>query len=233
MNTLEILAIRKAIKTWRDRWTEQIAKDLEESIPELRSMLVAEVDVLKPADALRTKHFAAEKLQPLFADWCQKKEKELFTAAEEDLQNQFKRTIAYRSTKGEIDVDVSKDALLNVAGAALSGAATVATIPAIVIFSSATVSAGGILGLLGVTTTVVVTKNIVIGVIVFAALMLMTLWRFSKAMASTKARLREQIEQQIQERIVYSKKQPSLILLLTTRVEDTAKQLLGELNHAA
>lgn len=233
MNTLEILATRKAIKAWREKWTERIAKDLEASIPELRSLLTAEVDKLKTLDALRTKRFAAEKLQPLFTDWCEKKEKALFTAAEKDLQNQFKRTVAYRSTKGEIDVDVSKDSLLNLAGAALSGAATVATIPAIVLLSSATVSAGGLLGLLGFTTTVVVTKNIVIGLIVLIALLVLTQKRFNKGISNTKARLREQIEQQIQERIVYSKKQPSLTMLLTERIEDTAKQLLGELDHAA
>ena len=118
----------------------QIAKDLDASIPELRSLLVAEVDTLKLIDALRTKRFAAEKLQPLFVDWCQKKEKALFTAAENDLQNQFKRTVAYRNTKGEIDVDVSKDTLLGLAGAALSGAATVATIPGIMIEPMAAVS---------------------------------------------------------------------------------------------
>lgn len=223
--------MRRAIRTWRERWSDKIARDLEASTPELRRVLIAEVDALKPFDALRTKRFAAKTLQPLFADWCKKKEEELFAAAESDLQNQFKRTLAYRSTKGEIDIDLKKDVLLNLAGAALSGAATVATIPAIVVFSTA--SAGSILGLLGVGATVLVTKNIVIGLVALIALAVLTQKRFAKGMSKTKARLREEIEQQIQERIVYSKKQPSLTVLLIERIEETAKKLLGELDNAA
>lgn len=233
MNTLEALAVRKAIKVWRDRWTEQIAKDLDASIPELRSLLFAEIDDMKRIDTFRTKRLTSEKLQPLFVDWCQKKEHALLTAAENDLQNQFKRTVAYRRANNKINVDVSKAFLLDLAGAALSSVAAAATIPAIVALSTTAVSAGGFLGLLGFTTTVLVTKNIVIGLIVLAILMTVSQWRFSKSISNAKTRLREQIEQQIQERVIYSKKEPSLAILLTDRIEDTARQLLSEIDHAA
>lgn len=233
MNTLEILAMRKAIKKWRDGWTEKIEKDLEASVPELRALLFSQIDALKPIDGLRIKRYAAKKLQPLFVDWCRRKEMTLFAAAEEDLQNKFDRNATYSVTESGIDVDVSKDVLLNLASVTLSGAATVATIPAIVIFSSITVPAAGILGLLGFSATVVVTKNIVIGLIVLVAFTVLTYRRAGSWISTAKARLREQIEQQIQERIVYSTKQPSLAMVLTEKIDETAEQLLGELRDAA
>ncbi len=233
MNTLEILAMRRAIKAWRDRWAEHIIKDLDASIPDLRAQLFVEVEKIKLADSIRSQRYIVEKLQSLFVAWCKKKEEEILSAAENDLRNQFKRTVACGGAKSEMEIDVSKASLLDLAGATLSGVAAVASIPAIVGFSTATVSAGGILGLLGVTTTVLVTKNIAIGLVVLAVLLLISFIRFSKIVINTKTRLREQIEKQISEKVVYSKKQPSLAMLLTGRIEDTAKQLLGELDHVA
>ena len=233
MNTLEVLAVRKAIKRWRDQWTEHISKDLDASIPELKSLLFSEVDKIEFVDALRAKRYTTEKLQPLFVDWCRKKEEDLLTAAENDLRNQFKRVVEQRSARSEMEINISKESLLDIAGAALSGAATAATIPAMLSFSAATVSAGGIMGLFGATTTVLVTRNILIGLIVLTVLLLFTYRRSSKVTINVKTRLRKQIEQQIQEKVVYSKKRPSLAMVLTEKIESTAKQLLGELEHAA
>lgn len=233
MNTLEILAMRRAIKAWRDRWAEHITKDLDASIPDLRAQLFAEVEKIKLVDSIRAKRYVVDKLQPLFVAWCKKKEGEILSAAENDLRDQFNRTVADRSVKSEVEIDVSRESLLDLAGATLSGVAAVASIPAIIGFSTATVSAGGILGLLGVTTTVLVTKNIAIGLVVLAVLLLISFIRFSKIVTNAKVRLREQIEKQISEKVVYSKKEPSIAMLLTGRIEDTAKQLLGELDHVA
>ncbi len=233
MNTLEILAMRRAIKTWRDRWTEHIAKDLDASIPGLRAQLFAEVDKIQFGDTIRLQRYVADKLQPLFVAWSKKKEEEILSAAENDLRNQFKRTVAYRSANSEMEINVSKESLLDLAGVALSGTAALAIIPAIVGLSTATVSVGGILGFLGVKTAVVVTKNIFIGLAVLAIVLLITFNLFSKVRSNAKNRLRAQIEQQIREKVLYSKKQPFLVMLLIDRIDETAKQLLGELDHAA
>lgn len=233
MNALEILEMRKAIKKWRDHWTGHISKDLDASTAGLKALLFSEVDKVKFVDAIRIKRYIARKLQPLLLEWCRQKEEDLLRAAEDDLRDRLKRAADFSDKKGEMEIRLNRGMLLDLAGTTLAGSASVATIPAIISFSTATVSAGGIAGFFGATTTVPIIANLAIGLIVLALMSLITFWRSSKVMANLHARLRTQIERQINERVVYSKEQPSLAMQLIAKIEDTSKNLLGELDHAA
>lgn len=232
METLINLAMRRDIKAWRDRWIENIANDLGKSIPDLQAKLDAEVDKITFRNAVFVKRYTAEKLQPLFVTWCTNKGKELLIAAEKDLQSQFDKRISSQNLNSKIEIDNSKNSLLDLASVALSGAAIAATIPTVIAASTTVVSAGGFLGLLGVTTTVFAVKSIVFGVVGLSLMLSFMLFRFFKITGNAKIRLRKQIDNQIKSKLLYSKKHASLSMLLTDRIEDTAKQLLRALDHA-
>lgn len=233
MNTLEILTMRKEVKAWRDGWLARIDEDLTDGVQHLKRKLHAEVDTLSVFQAIRPKRYVADTLQPIFVEWCKKKEAILVSAAEQDLRLRFDRVIPRSNARTEMDIDVTKESLLDLAGTAMSGVAAAAVVPSLLTFSTATVSAGGILGLLGVTTTVVVTRNIVIGLVVLAIMVLIAFMRFSKFVGNARARLRKQIDKQIDEKIRYSRERRSLAMTLSERIELTAKQLLEELDHAS
>jgi hypothetical protein len=233
MNTLEILAMRKEVKAWRDGWLARIDEDLADGVQHLKRQLHAEVDTLGFLQAIRPKRYVADTLQPLFVEWCKKKEAALLSAAEQDLRFRFDRVIPPSDARTKMDIDVTKESLLDLAGTAMSGVAAAAVIPSIITYSTATVSAGGILGLLGVTTTAVLTRSIMFGLVVLMILVLITFIRFSKIVGNARIRLRNRIDKQIDEKIRYSRTKQSLAMTLSERIELTASQLLEELDHAS
>ncbi len=232
MNRLEVMEARKLILSWQDRWTQKIQQRLEVESRQLQSELHAKIDKISFWQALFSGRYLRNTIQPLFTEWCQTKAKELKTAAEMDLQSVVARAIPEEDFCPVLDGHSGKRTLLDIATAAISTGVTAATIPALVGFSTATVSVGGVLGFLGVTTTVVVTRNVIAGVVVLAILLLVTLLRFKSIKANARRRLKAKVDKQILKKIHYSKKEKSLAMSMTSMLETTASTLVKELRHA-
>ncbi len=231
MNKLERMEARKLILGWQDRWTQKIQQQLEVDSRQLQAELHAKIDTIGYWDALFSARYLRNNIQPLFTGWCQAKAKELKTTAELDLQSVVARAIPEEDFSPVLDGHSAKGTLLDIASAAVSTGVTAATIPALVAFSTASVSVGGFLGFLGVTTTVVVTRNVIAGAVVLAILMLITLLRFKSIKANARRRLKAKVDKQILKKIHFSKKEKSLAMSMTKMLETTASTVIKELRH--
>ncbi|MNC66795.1 hypothetical protein D3C75_1172330 [compost metagenome] len=121
--------------------------------------------------------------------------------------------------------------MLDLAAATISTGVAAATVPAVIAFSTASVSVGGVLGFLGVSTTVIVTRNLLAGLLVLAALFLFTLLRFKSIKINARKRLKAKVDKQIIKKIHFSKKEKSLAMGMTKMLETTADSLVKELRH--
>lgn len=232
MNRLEVMEARKLILSWQDRWTHTIQQRLEVESRQLQAELHAKIETIGFWGALFSSKYLRNTIQPLFTGWCQTKAKELKKAAELDLQSVVARAIPEEDFTPVLDGHSAKGTLLDIATAAISTGVTAATIPALVGFSTASVSVGGFLGFMGVTTTVFVTRNVIAGAVVLAILMLVTLLRFKSIKANARRRLKAKVDKQILKKIHFSKKEKSLAMGLTKMIETTASSLIKELRHA-
>lgn len=232
MDRLEKIEARRLILSWKDRWTQTTQQRLEVESRQLQSELHAIIDQMSFWDALFSGRYLRNTIQPLFTEWCQNKAKELRAAAEQDLQSVVARAIPEEDFALSLDAHSRKGTLLDVATAAISTGVAAATIPAVVAFSTATVSVGGLLGFLGVTTTVFVTRNLLAGLVVLGILFLVALLRFKSIKRNASRRLKAKVDKQIIKKIHFSKKEQSLAMGMTKMLESTADSLIRELRHA-
>ena len=231
MDRLEKIEARRLILSWKDRWTQTTQQRLEVESRQLQSALHAIIDQMSFWDALFSGRYLRNTIQPLFTEWCQNKAKELRAAAEQDLQSVVARAIPEEDFALSLDAHSRKGTLLDVATAAISTGVAAATIPAVVAFSTATVSVGGLLGFLGVTTTVFVTRNLLAGLVVLGILFLVALLRFKSIKRNASRRLKAKVDKQIIKKIHFSKKEQSLAMGMTKMLESTADSLIRELRH--
>lgn len=231
MNRLEKIEARRLILGWKDRWTQTIQQRLEVESRQLQAKLHAKIDQIGFWDALFSGKYLRNTIEPLFTGWCQAKATELKAAAEQDLQSVVARAIPEEDFSPALDRHSSKEALLDVATATISAGVAAATIPAVIAFSTASVSVGGVLGFLGVTTTVIVTRNLLAGLLVLAAFFLVALLRFKSIKSNARKRLKAKVDKQIIKKIHFSTKEQSLAMGMTKMLETTADSLVKELRH--
>lgn len=232
MNKLEAMTIRKAILSWRERWTKNFGERLQTDSLDLLRVLDDEIEAMNFRNALFSKRFIRNKLQPIFLSWSKSKASELISDAEADLLKICQQSVPRHSTSTSLDAHDSVDDLKDIAGATLSSAMALAAIPTVVTFSTATISVGGILGFLGVTASVFLFKQLALGIFALVLLWSLATFRIRKIKTNRQARLKHQMQQQIKYKILYSKKNKSLNLTLNELIEETANKLIGELRNA-
>ena len=231
MNRLEKIEARRLILNWKDSWTLKFQQHLEVESRQLKAELHAKIDKIGFGNALFPVRYLRNTIEPLFTDWCQAKATELRAAAEHDLQSIVASAIPEEDFSPTLDRHSSKESLLDLAAATISTGVAAATVPAVIAFSTASVSVGGVLGFLGVSTTVIVTRNLLAGLLVLAALFLFTLLRFKSIKINARKRLKAKVDKQIIKKIHFSKKEKSLAMGMTKMLETTADSLVKELRH--
>lgn len=232
MNKLEAMTLRKAILSWRERWTKSIGERLQADSLDLLSALEAEINSMSFRNAIFPKRFTRNQLQPIFTRWSEGWASELISDAEADLLKICEQSVPRHSAPNTLDDHESLSGLKDIAGATLGSAMAFAAIPAVVTFSTATVPVGGILGLLGVTASVVVFKQLALGVFALGILWYFARMRIQTIKTNSQARLKLQMQQQIKDKILYSKKNKSLNLTLNELIDETASKLIVELKNA-
>ncbi|MNF79591.1 hypothetical protein D3C84_618050 [compost metagenome] len=232
MNKLEAMTIRKAILGWRERWTKNVGERLQADSLDLLRVLDDEIEAMSFRNAIFSKRYIRNKLQPIFVSWSKSMASELISDAEADLLKICQQSVPRHSAYTSLDAHDSVDDLKDMAGATLSSAMALAAIPAVVTFSTATVSVGGILGFLGVTASVILFKQLALGFFALAFLWSLATFRVQKIKTNCQARLKHQMQQQIKYKILYCKKNKSLNLTLNELIEETANKLIGELKNA-
>ncbi len=231
MNKMESMMARKAILDWRGRWTKNICESLQQDSSELKKMLDAKIDAMSFKEAILSKLFVRKTLQPIFVSWSENKAQELISAAQTDLLTTCEQSLHFKGASCALDENSSLEDIKDIAGASLSSAMAVAAIPTVVTFSTATVSAGGFLGLIGMTTSVIVMPYLILGICSLLLLFHLAGSRIQKIKTNRQVRLKEQMQGQIYKKILYGAKHKSLTLSLTEAVDETANKLIGELKN--
>ena len=232
MNKLEAMTARKAILAWRERWTRTINEQLHADSKQLQETLNATIDAMGFWNAVFSKSYTRKRLQPLFTQWSEAKALELTKSAETDLVGICERSVPSQSIHSALESQASKGLLVDMATATITTALAAAAIPAAVSFSTTTVSVGGVLGFLGVTATVVVLKQLILALLLVLIIWFIASNRIGKVKINAKARLKAQMQDQVQRKVLYSKKSTSLAMSLIGVIETTANKLLGELSNA-
>lgn len=155
MNAVDHLVLKKRLIEWRDHQCQAIEDHLQHSFVLLWDEVEQQVDEMTLVDIMQGKKFAATRIAPIWERWVTnestvllaKAQRELATVIEVEIARQDVRTPAPDPGRETI----FKDGAVVATATAGAGVAVVTLLPATV----TTVSAGGILGFLGVTTAVI------------------------------------------------------------------------------
>lgn len=149
MDKFEAIAIRRQVLDWRDKWLYEIPVKLERELPMLLSVLDVKIEQMSFIETFSTEKFAEKHLQPTYESWIQRKSQEIIDQAQADLKSINQEILEYNAYIHQITQDSSGDSYTEIGLAGGSAGAAILGIPAVAVFS--TTSAGGVLGLLGVT----------------------------------------------------------------------------------
>jgi hypothetical protein len=159
------MSLRKAILSWRDRWSRVIDQRLQADLLAMQSLFDTEIDAMHFSSVIYSNAFIQDRLQPVLRDWVEFEASCLIANAETDL---------------------------------------------LLICADLLPELNGIAGLDEI----------------------FCLKGLKGFRMPSRASLKSQMQQQLTEKIIYSKKNTSLNLLLNQYIDDVAINLIRELKHA-
>jgi hypothetical protein len=143
--------LRRAILDWRDSHCELIELRLMNRLQALFSKIDQEIANASVKEFFfRRKKFLEERLEPIFHKWVEDEVTTLLAEAERDLQNITARSVRSNQKRSTLRPSEDHGHYLDAATSVATVFTGLAAIPTVAAIS--VVSAGGILGLLGVTT---------------------------------------------------------------------------------
>lgn len=148
---MDALILRKEILNWRDKHTEAVDAHLKRELVFLFNAIDKEIDEVPFREVLRVRQsWAKEHIEPLFRQWVEREAGHLISDAQKDLRAICDHIYEYKKAIPALDhgkgLGQSPEATMAAAG--IGGG-----LLAIPVFASmATVSAGGLLGVIGLTT---------------------------------------------------------------------------------
>jgi nucleotidyltransferase/DNA polymerase involved in DNA repair len=231
MDRTQHLTTRRNLLNWRDRWLEKVDTQLSRELSALKLNLDDQIEGIGITAVIFNDDFIKKKLHPILAEWLTMQLSSLMQSATKELLEVCDKAVEAQSIDSQLKNLNTPQKLLDIATAGLSTAAVFAAIPAAVGASTATVSVGGFLGLLGVTTTVVSMPAVVVGTAVIATAGIFARHRIKKVKTNTQLRLKENMAAQLQEKVLFNRDGTSLNQVLQGVIESTASKLLKELSH--
>jgi hypothetical protein len=228
---LDYIEARKEILDWRDRWVDTIDKQLERESFHLIDKLNRSIDRLTYKDTLDLEKFIDSHLAPIFHRWTVQQSENLIDSAKEELKDEVRHIVKAGGLVHNLRNAKKNRAMADVTKAGLSTTATIAAIPAAISLSTSTVSAGGLMGLLGATTMVVSAPVAIVGAGVVASLAALSGKRIKKIKENACSNLKTEIRDTVRAKVIYSGDRSSLRQHLQSKIEDSATMLLKELRH--
>jgi hypothetical protein len=222
------LELRRAILDWRDRHIEAIESHFEREIPALFGVLDQQLDKMSFTELFKQRKFAKEKIEPIYGDWINREVTSVGQAARKDLAQIVSHAVEMGQFGHKLEDVASKSP---VADAAIIAAATgigLAAIPAFATMSI--VSAGGILGFLGVTT--VAWPIAAIGIAVVGGLMALGGYKAARLKSRAIERYRKGMHEAIRSRVLGSSdNEESICRLLQSKIDTRADTILKEIDN--
>lgn len=228
MNQLKTVALRRQVLDWRDKWMFVIPVKLDRELPMLISLIDVKIEQMSFREAFATQKFAAKHLQPTYESWIHRKSNELIDQAQADLKSINEEILEHSVAIHQIAQDTSGDNYVAAGIAGGSASAALLGVPAIAAIS--TTSAGGILGLVGLT---VISWPVVLG----GALVLGSVFVFGgkkafglrdKAVKDYKQKTRDMLHRVV---LLNDEGDPSVAAGLQDCIKRTSDAYLQELKH--
>jgi len=155
MNKVDNIYLRRQLLDWRDRHVENVYHHLNREIGLLFNELDKKINKMTLTDVFESDVYTKKHLQPICNRWIENEVYLLINTAQTDLNQIYQHTLKYQKSENNIKYQNDSDSAMEVGTAAFSAGAAIIAVPAIVSLSTSTVSVGGLLGLVGVTTTAI------------------------------------------------------------------------------
>lgn len=218
------LQLRRQILDWRDKHYLGIYRYLSAELAFLFESIDEVLNEFTISDTFKSEAFFKTRIEPIFDQWVQQESEKLLNDAEQEL-NQIIQHVIERDNDPTVLQYQNNTAT---PGDALSaGLKTVAGLIATAFTAtSATVSAGGVAGLLGATViswpVVLVGGSLALGLSYFG---------IGKSMniMDAKNQLRQSTQDTIRKRVIYNKDENSVCQLLQNRIFEVSNTLIKEL----
>lgn len=232
LDRLNAIAYRRQILDWRDRWIFSIDTHFSKQIYFFFSIMDRKIDAMSYKQLIFSNDFYEKQIEPLFQSWIRDEVKSLSDNIQQDLSQIQSRVLAqaeldeHKITCNDNSAIVESVQTGGLLVTSLAGAGVVAA------FSTTTVSAGGILGFVGFTTTVIAWPVVVVGgVAVLGALSLSGSKGMNiknKGITNYKAKAHEALRTRL---LVGQPSTSCIVDQIQQSIEDTSDALLAEIIH--
>lgn len=218
------LQLRREILDWRDKHYINIYRYLSAELAFLFESIDEVLDEFTISDTFKSEAFFKTRIEPIFDQWVQQESDKLLNDAEQEL-NQIIQHVIERDNDPTVLHYQNNTATT---GDALSaGLKTVAGLIATAFTaSSATVSVGGVAGLLGA--TVISWPVVLVGGSVALGLSYLGIGKSMNIMDG-KNQLRQSTQEIIRKRVIYNKEKDAVCQLLQNRIFEASNILIKEL----
>jgi hypothetical protein len=227
MNNENAILIRRQLLDWRDKHIENIHNHLSSKIAVLLRDLNNKINNMSLTDIYSNEDYTKKYLEPICSRWIKHETAILINAAQSDLNSIYQRAIEYKENNNNLNPkndshNIQKDAIT----ALISTGAGVAAIPTAV--STATVSVGGIMGLLGVTT--ISLPIAIVGGAIVGSLLAFGGSKIINIKSDAIERYKNDIRKAVQERVIYNKYNNSVCQCLQAQITEVTRNLIKEFN---
>jgi hypothetical protein len=218
------LQLRRQILDWRDKHYLSIYRYLSAELAFLFESIDEVLNEFTISDTFKSEAFFKTRIEPIFDQWVQQESEKLLNDAEQEL-NQIIQHVIERDNDPTVLQYQNNTATL---GDALSaGLKTVAGLIATAFTAtSATVSAGGVAGLLGA--TVISWPVVLVGGSLAFGLSYLGIGKSMNIM-DAKNQLRQSTQDTITKRVIYNKDKNAVCQLLQNRIFEVSNTLIKEL----
>jgi hypothetical protein len=142
----------------------------------------------------------------------------------------YQHILEYQNTENNLKHQNDRASVVEASTAVVSLGTAFLAIRTIVTLSTTTSSAGGFLGLLGATTTVINWPVALLGITVVGSLFVFSGNKAVNLKSKTIMRYKNEIQASIRERIIYNKANDSVCQLHQAKIEEITNSLLSELS---
>ncbi len=233
MNSEDKVRLRRQLLDWRDKHIDNIQHHLDREV----ILLYADIDKafkkMNIVDIFDSRAFFKKEIEPKYLQWLKNETTVLLNLAQEELNHIIQHGILSEAQGYKTNLQSSSksdsDTAIDAATATFSTGLAVAAIPSLITFSTTSVSAGGILGMLGATTTVISWPVAIVGGAVLLGLSHFGIGKFGSLKSDAIKRLRKETKKQIHNRVIQNEMGDSVCQHLQTKIFETTEQMIGNL----
>ena len=230
MNKIDNIHLRRQLLDWRDKHIEEVHHHLSREIFLLFNELDQKIRTMTITDTFKSDIYTKKHIQPIYARWIESELSLLNNAAQTDLNKIHQHILDYQQSEHNLKHQNDKGSIVDAKVVAFSVGTAAAVIPTLISLSTTTVSAGGFLGLLGVTTTVISWPVTLVSITAVSGLIIVSGNKAINIKSKAVMRYKNKIQTSIQDRVIYNKANDSICQCFQAKIEEITNLLLSELS---